>query len=71
MNQELASARRLSEQQILLNNTKTQETLTKLTLELDRTRRRLSDYERFIHVRRKSESLTVDSIRFFRVFFMN
>jgi hypothetical protein len=44
------TSRRLSEQQLLTLNTKTQDALNKITIELDRTQRRLNEYERFTHV---------------------
>ncbi len=50
LNQELITSRRLSEQQLLALNTKTQDALNKITLELDRTQRRLNEYERFTNV---------------------
>lgn len=50
VNQELLAARRLSEQQLMTFNSKNQDTLSKFTLESDRIRRRLNEYERFIHV---------------------
>jgi SMC interacting uncharacterized protein involved in chromosome segregation len=53
LNQELLTSRRLSEQQLLTLNTKTQDALNKITLELDRTQRRLNEYERFTNVRKK------------------
>ena len=51
LNQELQTSRRLSEQQLLSLNTKTQDALNKITVELDRTQRRLNEYERFTQVR--------------------
>ncbi|CAF0902786.1 unnamed protein product [Adineta steineri] len=48
LNQELATCRRLSEQQLLTLNTKSQESLKKLTSELDRTIQRSNEYEKFI-----------------------
>ncbi|CAF3604890.1 unnamed protein product [Rotaria sordida] len=47
LNQELLTARRLTEQQLLSLNTKSQDTLNKMILELNRTQRRLNEYERF------------------------
>lgn len=54
LNQELVTSRRLSEQQLLTLNTKTQDALNKITLELDRTQRRLNEYERFTNVKKQS-----------------
>lgn len=50
LNQELSTSRRLSDQQLLTINTKNQDSLNKMTLELDRIRRRLNEYERFTNV---------------------
>ncbi|CAF4848757.1 unnamed protein product [Rotaria sp. Silwood1] len=47
LNQELLTARRSSEQQLLALNTKSQDALSKITLEFNRTQRRLNEYERF------------------------
>ncbi|UJR28714.1 hypothetical protein I4U23_009943 [Adineta vaga] len=49
INEELITSRRLSEQQLFTLNTKSQESLKKITLELDRTLQRLNQYETFIH----------------------
>ncbi|CAF2044454.1 unnamed protein product [Rotaria magnacalcarata] len=49
LNQELTTSRQLYEQQLLILNTKSQDSLKKITTELDRTFQRLNDYERFIH----------------------
>ena len=49
LNQELMTSRRISEQQLTSLNTKTQDALNKITIELDRTQRRLNEYERFTH----------------------
>lgn len=51
LSQELQTSRRLSEQQLLTLNTKTQDALNRITVELDRTQRRLNEYERFTQVR--------------------
>ncbi|CAF5155006.1 unnamed protein product, partial [Rotaria magnacalcarata] len=51
LNQELTTSRQLYEQQLLILNTKSQDSLKKITTELDRTFQRLNDYERFIHVK--------------------
>lgn len=50
LNQELTTARRLSEQQLFSVSNKSQDTLTKMNLEIERIRRRLTDYERFLNV---------------------
>ena len=50
LSQELQTSRRLSEQQLLTLNTKTQDALNRITVELDRTQRRLNEYERFTQV---------------------
>ncbi|CAF1063887.1 unnamed protein product [Adineta ricciae] len=61
LNQELLTSRRLSEQQMITLDNKNQETLNKLSVELDRTRRSLNEHERFtiglLHemIRRSSE----------------
>ncbi|CAF2263431.1 unnamed protein product [Rotaria magnacalcarata] len=47
LNQELLASHRLSEQQLLSLNTKNQDSLSKITFELNRTQRRLNEYERF------------------------
>jgi len=57
LNQELSTSRRLSEQQLLTLNTKTQDALNKITLELDRCQRRLNEYERFTNVKKERNSL--------------
>jgi hypothetical protein len=51
LNQELLTSRRLSEQQLLTLNNKSQDSLNKITIELDRTQRRLNEYERFTNVK--------------------
>ncbi len=51
LNEELLTSRRLSDQQLLTLNNKSQDSLKNITLELDRTLRRLNDYERFINVK--------------------
>lgn len=56
LNQELQTSRRLSEQQLLSLNTKTQDALNKITVELDRTQRRLNEYERFTQVEQMKTS---------------
>ncbi|CAF1098835.1 unnamed protein product [Rotaria sordida] len=49
LNQELLTSRQQSEQQLLTLNTKSQDSLKKITLELDRTLQCLNEYERFIN----------------------
>ncbi|CAF4509921.1 unnamed protein product, partial [Rotaria sp. Silwood2] len=49
LNQELLTSRQLSEQQLLALNTKSQDSLKKITFELDRTLQRLNEYEKFIN----------------------
>ena len=50
LNQELLTTRRQAEQQLLTLNNKSQDSLKKITLELDRKLQRLNEYERFINV---------------------
>lgn len=65
LNQELTTARRLSEQQLFSVSNKSQDTLTKMNLEIERIRRRLTDYERFLNV----FSLLSRKLIFHRIFF--
>ena len=56
----MLASRRLAEQQLFSLNAKSQEALTKLTSELDRTSRCVNEYERFIHVRTAAGSSSID-----------
>ncbi|CAF0935825.1 unnamed protein product [Adineta ricciae] len=48
LNEELSTSRRISEQQLLTLNTKSQDSLKKITSELDQTLQRSNEYEKFI-----------------------
>jgi hypothetical protein len=50
LNQDLVTSHSLSEQQLLILNSKSQDSLKKITSELDRALQRLNEYERFINV---------------------
>ena len=54
LNEELTSSRRSFDQQLSILNNKSQDSLKKITTELDRTLQRLNEYERFIHVNNPS-----------------
>ncbi|CAF1450168.1 unnamed protein product [Adineta ricciae] len=48
LNEDLSTSRRMSEQQLLTLNTKSQDSLKKITSELDQTLQRSNEYEKFI-----------------------
>ena len=54
LNDEISSSRRAADQQILALNNRSQDSLKKITGELERTLQRLNDYERFINVKESS-----------------